>query len=139
MIVKGKLITCKREVKEFKGKKSDEALYITLAEVDLSKDQLAELKEVFKDSGPKFTPDWVKDFEGYVNVKTQYSLPCKDLDGNAHDSIEAFIKDFAWMGADVALSLNLKEGAVYPNALIFKGEGKPFNPFAEFDNIEEED
>lgn len=139
MIVKGKLITCKKEVKEFKGKKGDEALYITLAEVDLSKDQKKELEETFKDAGAKFTPEWVKNFEGYVNVKTQYDLPCRDLDGNDHKSIEDFIKDFAWMGADVALSLNLKEGAVYPNALIFKGEGKPFNPFAEFDNMEEED
>ncbi len=139
MIVKGKLITCKREVKEFKGKKGDEALYITLAEVELSKDQREELRETFAEAGAKFTPEWVKKFEGYVNVKTQYDLPCRDLDGNDHKSIEDFIKEFAWMGADVALSLNLKEGAVYPNALIFKGEGKPFNPFAEFDNIEEED
>lgn len=139
MIVKGKLITCKREVKEFKGKKGDEALYITLAEVELSKDQRDQLRDTFAEAGAKFTPEWVKNFEGYVNVKTQYELPCRDLDGNDHKSIEDFIKDFAWMGAEVALSLNLKEGAVYPNALIFKGEGKPFNPFAEFDNLEEED
>lgn len=139
MIVKGKLITCKREVKEFKGKKGEEALYITLAEVELSKDQRDQLRDTFDEAGAKFTPEWVKNFEGYVNVKTQYDLPCRDLDGNDHKSIEDFIKDFAWMGAEVALSLNLKEGAVYPNALIFKGEGKPFNPFAEFDNLEEED
>ena len=91
MIVKGKLITCKREVKEFKGKKGDEALYITLAEVELSKDQKKELENAFKDAGPKFTPEWVKDFNGYVNVKTQYDLPCRDLDGEDHNSIESFI------------------------------------------------
>ena len=139
MIVKGKLITCKREIKEFNGKKGDEALYITLAEVELSKDQKKELEEAFKDSGKKFTPEWVKDFTGYVNVKTQYDLPCRDLDGQDHASIEAFIKNFAWMGADVQLSLNIKEGAVYPNAIIFKSEGKAFNPFAEFDKDGEED
>lgn len=139
MIVKGKLITCKREVKEFKGRKADEALYITLAEVELSKDQKKELENAYKDAGPKFTPDWVKEFEGYVNVKTQYDLPCRDLDGEDHDSIESFIKNFAWMGADVQLSLNIKEGAVYPNALIFKSVGKAFNPFAEFDKDGEED
>ena len=139
MIVKGKLITCKRDVKEFKGKKGDEALYITLAEVDLSKDQKKDLEEAFKDAGAKFTPEWVKDFSGYVNVKTQYPLPCRDLEGEDHESIELFIKGFAWMGADVQLSLNIKEGAVYPNALIFKSVGKAFNPFAEFDKDGEED
>lgn len=139
MIVKGKLITCKREVKEFKGRKADEALYITLAEVELSKDQKKELENAFKDAGPKFTPDWVKDFAGYVNVKTQYALPCRDLEGNDRDSIEDFIKTFPWMGAEVALSLNVKEGAVYPNAIIFKSSGKEFNPFAEFDKDGEED
>lgn len=139
MIVKGKLITCKREVKEFKGKKGDESLYITLAEVELSKDQKKELESAFKDAGPKFTPEWVKDFNGYVNVKTQFDLPCRDLDGEDHDSIESFIKGFAWMGADVQLSLNIKEGAVYPNAIIFKSAGKKYNPFAEFDKDGEED
>ena len=139
MIVSGKLITCKREVKEFKGRKGDEALYLTLAEVDLSKKKLEELKEAFKDAGDKFTPEWVKDFTGYVNVKTKYPLPCKDLQGNPYDSIEDFVKSFAWMGAECKLSLNIKDGAVYPNALIFESEGKPFNPFAEFDNVEEED
>lgn len=139
MIVKGKLITCKREIKEFNGKKGEEALYITLAEVELSKDQKKELEEAFKDSGKKFTPEWVKDFEGYVNVKTQYELPCRDLEGHDQASIETFIKGFAWMGAEVQLSLNIKEGAVYPNAIIFKSEGKAFNPFAEFDKDGEED
>lgn len=139
MIVKGKLITCKREVKEFKGKKGDEALYITLADVKLSNGQMEEIRNAFADAGAKFTPDWVKNFNGYVNVKTQYPLPCRDLAEVDHDSIETFIKGFAWMGADVQLSLNIKEGAVYPNALIFKSSGKAFNPFAEFDKDGEED
>ena len=42
------------------------------------------------------------------------------------------------MGAEVKLSLNVKDGAVYPNSIIFLTEGKPFNAFAEFDNDEED-
>lgn len=140
MIIKGQLITCKREVKEFKGKKNDkENLYITLADVKLSDKQLDELNECFKDSGAKFTPDWVKNPSGYVNLKTEYALPCRDLEGNEHDSVEEFIKTFAWVGATVLVSVKLKEeGAVYPNAIVFKGEGKAYNPFAEFDNDDED-
>ena len=138
MIVKGKLITCKREIREFGGREQKEQLYITLAEADLSEEKKNELLEAFKDAGKKFTPDWLINFKGYVNTKTAYELPCKDLAGNVHDSIEEFIKEFPYMGAEVKLSLNVKEGAIYPNSIVFLTEGTPFNPFAEFDNAEED-
>lgn len=136
MVIKGKLITCKREQKEFKGKTSKEKLYVTLAEVELSKKKKDELTEAFKDAGKNFTPAWVKKFEGYVNLATEFELPCKDLEGNEHESIEDYIKEskFPYMGAEVKASLNVKDGAVYPNSIIFLSEGKPYNPFAEFDN-----
>ena len=140
MVIKGKLITCKREQKEFKGKTSKEKLYVTLAEVVLSKKKKDELTEAFKDAGKNFTPAWVKKFEGYVNLATEFELPCKDLEGNEHESIEDYIKEskFPYMGAEVKASLNVKDGAVYPNSIIFLSEGKPYNPFAEFDNDEED-
>lgn len=140
MVIKGKLIRCKREQKEYKGKTSKEKLYLTLAEVELSKKNKDELTEAFKDAGKTFTPAWVKKFEGYVNLATEFDLPCKDLEGNEHESIEEYIKEskFPYMGAEVKASLNVKDGAVYPNSIIFLSEGKPYNPFAEFDNDEED-
>ena len=140
MVIKGKLITCKRQVKEFKGKETKEKLYITIAEVQLSDEKMKELTDAFKDAGKNFTPAWVKKFEGYVNVATEFDLPCRDLENVIHDSIETFIKEtsFPYMGAEVKVSLQIKDNAVYPNSLIFLSEGKPFNPFAEFDNDEED-
>ena len=140
MVIKGKLITCKREVKEFKGKVSKEKLYVTLAEVKLSKEKMSEIQDAFKDAGKNFTPAWVKKFEGYVNLATEFELPCKDLEGNEHESVEEYIKEskFPYMGAEVKASLNVKDGAVYPNSIIFLTEGKPYNPFAEFDNDDED-
>ena len=140
MVIKGKLITCKRQVKEFKGKETKEKLYVTLAEVTLNESKTKELQEAFKDAGKNFTPAWVKKFEGYVNLATEFELPCRDLDGNDHDSTEEFIKaeNFPYMGAEVKCSLNVKEGAVYPNAIVFLSEGTPYNPFGEFDNDEED-
>ena len=140
MVIKGKLITCKREVKEFKGKSTKEKLFITVAEAQLSDKNKKELKDAFKDAGKNFTPDWVKDFKGYMNVSTEFALPCRDLEGNEHESIEEFIKaeKFPFMGAEVKISLNVKEGAVYPNSVLFLSEGKPYNPFAEFDNDDED-
>ena len=140
MVIKGKLITCKREVKEFKGKVSKEKLYVTLAEVKLSDGKMKEIQAAFQDAGKNFTPAWVKKFEGYVNLATEFELPCKDLEGNEHESVEDYIQEskFPYMGAKVKASLNVKDGAVYPNSILFLTEGKPYNPFAEFDNDDED-
>lgn len=136
MLVEGKLIECKRTVKELKGRKTDEKLFISLAEVKLSKDKLAELKEVYKDSGDKFTPEWVKNFDGYVNISTKFELPMVSPDGHKFDSIEDYMSDGnAVIGATVKLSLNLKEGAVYPKAIVMLTEGTPYNPFEEFGEL----
>lgn len=134
MIIKGKLIKCKREAKEFNGRKSEPKLYITLADVDLSPEQMEELKKAFKDSGKTFTPSWVQEFEGYVNVSTKFELPVRDMDGNEDPSIEDAISDgLAWVGADCKLSINIKEGAIYPNAIVLTSEGKTIDAFAEFE------
>lgn len=140
MIIKGKLIVCKRTEKEFKGKTQKEKLYISLAEVKLSDEKMNELKAAFKDSGNKFTPSWIKKFEGYVNMATEFDLPCIDLEGDKHDSVEQFIKEekFPWLSAECKLSVNVKDGALYPNSIKFLSEGKQFDAFAEFDNDDED-
>ena len=139
MIIKGKLIKCKREKKEFEKGREAEGLFVTLAEVKLTDKQMKELEEAFKDAGKKFTPAWIKEFEGYVNLKTQYELPYRNVEGAEFDSIEKGIADgLKWMNAEVKVSINVKEGAIYPNAIVFVSEGTAFNAFGEFDNDEED-
>ena len=132
MIIKGKLIKCARSVKEFKGKAQPEKLYITLAEVKKLDDEIV---EAFKDSGKTFTPEWVKNFEGFVNLSTQYDLPARDLKDRQFDSVLDMFADenFPWMGAEVGVSVNVKKGAVYPKAIKFYTEGTEFDAFSEFD------
>lgn len=139
MIIKGKLIVCKREKKEFEKGRTKEGLFVTLKEVELTDVQKQKLLDVFKDSGAKFTPSWLKNFEGYVSLCTQYDLPYIAIDKSEHMSIEKGIAEgLKWMGAEVALSVALKDGAIYPNAVKFITEGQGFDPFAEFDNEEED-
>lgn len=132
MVIKGKLIKCARSVKEFKGKAQPEKLYITLAEVKKLDDEIV---EAFKDSGKTFTPDWVKNFEGFVNLSTQFDLPARDLKDRQFDSVLDMFADeqFPWMGAEVGISCNVKKGAIYPKAIKFYTEGKEFDAFSEFD------
>ena len=137
MIIKGKLIKCNRQVKEFKGKASPEALYITLAEVDFSDKELVKFfDEVYKDAGKSFQPGWYKHpEEGFFNTKTQYDLPCIGWDNKQYESIVDYIDDKNnWMGAEVGISLKAKGNAVYPNSVKFYTEGKEIDPYAEFND-----
>jgi len=135
MIIKGKLIECKRTVKEYDNKRrSKEKLFISLAEAEITDEQWDEIKAAYVDAGKNYTPDWVKDFKGYVNIATNYDLPCRDHDKVEHPSIEKAIEEgLKWIGAEVKISINIKEGAIYPNAILFLTEGGSFNAFAELD------
>lgn len=148
MIIKGKLGYCKREKKIFDGRDVKEKLYISLKEVkSITKDQWEQIKKVYAEVGKKFTPEWVKDFKGYVNVSSQYAVPVRQSVNDQFDSEYKSIEDlidagFPWYGAEVKLSLNLKSddknNAIYPNAIIIISEGTTFNAFAEFDGEEED-
>ena len=134
MVVEGKLIKARRQAKIFKGKEQEEKLYITLSDVTLTKEQQEELEEAFKEAGKKFTPSWIDNFEGYVNVSTKFEIPTKGYDGKKYDSLEDYIVDEMpnFYNANVRLSLNVKDGAVYPKAIIFDTEGDYFDPFIDF-------
>lgn len=148
MVVKGKLITCKREVKDFGKRETADKVWITLAEADITGEQMKELEEAFKDAGKNFTPSWVKKFEGYVNVSSQFDLPYMlgkklieaypDVPAQGQSVLELIKGGFPYMGSEVKLSLNVKECAVYPVSLKFLTEGNAFNPFAEFEDDDED-
>lgn len=136
MVVKGKLIKARRQAKTFKGKEQEEKLYVTLSDVTLTKEQQEELKDAFKEAGKKFTPSWIDNFEGYVNVSTKFEIPTKGYDGKKYASLEDYIADEMpnFYNAIVRLSLNVKDGAVYPKAIIFDTEGEEFDPFVDFED-----
>ena len=136
MVVKGKLIKARRQAKTFKGKEQEEKLYVTLSDVTLTKEQQEELKEAYKEAGKTCTPSWIDNFEGYVNVSTKFEIPTKGYDGKKYDSLEDYIADEMpnFYNAIVRLSLNVKDGAVYPKAIIFDTEGEEFDPFVDFED-----
>lgn len=134
MIVKGKLIKCNRTKKVFKGREQAEKLYLTIADAEISPEDFEAIEKAFAESGKAFTPEWVKKFEGFVNLATKFDLPCMDIRGIKHDSVEAEIADgLSWFKAEVMVSVNAKAGAVYPVSIKFLTEGEEIDAFAEFD------
>lgn len=148
MIIKGKLGYCKREKKTFEGRNVKEKLYISLKEVkSITKDQWEQIWTIYAEVGKKFTPEWVKNFKGYVNLSSQYAVPVRQKVNDNFDAEYKSIEDlidagFPWYGADVKVSINLKNddknNAIYPNSIIILTEGTEFNAFAEFDSEEED-
>ena len=134
MIIKGKLIKCNRTKKNFKGREGEEKLYITLADAEITPAQFEELEKAFAESGKQFTPEWIKKFEGFANFSTKFELPVETVNGKRDTSVEAAIADgLKWFSADVELSINVKTGTLYPQAIRFKTVGKDIDAFAEFD------
>lgn len=139
MIITGKLIECRREKRKFDKRESEEKLWISLADAVVTKEQMAKIEKAFEDAGKKFTPEWVKEFKGYVNVSTKYEVPFRDVEKVEYSDIEAAIKNgFKWMGAQVKMSISIKEGAIYPKAIVFMTEGAAVNAFSDFDEDDEE-
>lgn len=130
VVVKGKLIKAREEVKEFKGRKTPTKFYITLAEVEKT-DAIATMASAFANSGEKFTPSWIKEFDGFVNLSTKYDLPTMDTNNQRYPSLQTLINDgFAFMGADVTMVVDVKDGALYPKAIKFDSDGAEYDPFS---------
>lgn len=130
IVIKGTLIKAKREVKEYRGHKGTEKFNLTLANVE---ELPVEISDAYAESGDKFTPKWVKEFTGFVNLSTKYDVPM--VSGNEkYSSIEKAIENgFPFMRAEVGVAVVVKDGAVYPKAVKVYKEGEEYNPFALFD------
>lgn len=139
IIVTGRVCEFRRTVKKFNnGKESENKLFVSLKGVELNDKKLEVIKEAFAEASKKFIPQWVKDFKGYINVSTQFELPCR-YNGKEYKSTEDFIADenFIINNALVRLSLNVKDSAIYPNALDIITEGEEIDKFADFDGDDE--
>lgn len=131
VVFEGILIKARTEAKEYKGRKQPEKFHISLADVkELPKAVVA----AYKDAGDRFTPSWVKKFEGFVNLSTKYDLPVKDENGRKYPSFQDMISDgYPFMRSKVKIGCVVKEGAIYPKSLLILAEGEEYDPFAMFD------
>lgn len=64
-------------------------------------------------------------------MHTKFDLPCQTVGNNG--AFYEITQDEVFEGAEVALILVCKEGAVYPQALRVYKNGEPYNPFEGFE------
>ena len=82
----------------------------------------------FDKSGAKLTPKWFKDKTGYINLASVYTIPVKNAKGSEID-FETWLDDYNALGATVRISINQKDGALYPKAIKVLEDGEARDPF----------
>ena len=131
-VVKGTLTRFRWE-KGWKGK-GDERLNISVKLDEPLSDEVR--KSILTATGlevsSSWCPSWLKEDSDYVNVHTKFDLPCQTVANNG--TFYEITADEVFEGAEIALILVCKEGAVYPQALRVYKNGEPYNPFEDFED-----
>lgn len=84
--------------------------------------------DAYDNAGEKFTPDWFKNAEGYINLASQFDIPVLDENGN-RITFEKWIDGGTALGSQVRLKFKVTDGAVYPVAVKVLEPGEPFDVF----------
>lgn len=90
----------------------DECNRITIKSDDMPYDYIW----AYDDCGNKYTPSWLKNGDGYMNLKSNYDIPVKDAKGRSI-SFDDWLESEATTGAIVTVKIRQKEGAIYPVAI----------------------
>lgn len=127
VIVKGVLTSARIGTTKFDDKEKNR--------LSIKSDNLPyeELDEAYKGSGSRLTPKWLKDRTGFINLSSKFDIPVKDLNGRKI-TFEELCEKSTVCGSEVLCSIVIKEGCVYPQALMVVKEGEERDPFAAFDN-----
>ena len=125
--VTGTLVKCTYGTSRYDDK-SKYRLSIKLSDLDV----LSEFNQVYADTPKKLQPKWFKDETGYISLNSNYDIPTMDPNGRELMLTDFLNTDFTLIGAEVGVSVVLKDGAVYPKSIKIFSEGEPTDPFADF-------
>lgn len=111
----------------------DKEIYqISIKTTALTPELVAQIKKAyFSDTKDKYLPSFIKDFEEdkakdgvYINLKSQYEIPAfVEGEGNKRygfDDVIELGEGLPPHGSTVKLSCRLKEGAIYPLAILIQ-------------------
>lgn len=82
----------------------------------------------FDECGSRYTPSWLKNADGYMNLKSSFDIPIKATNGKQITFSEWIDSDTS-TGALIRVKIKQKEGAVYPVAVKILIDGEDADPF----------
>lgn len=90
-------------------------------------DYYAAIGEAFKATKSAFIPSWYKEAKGFCNMTSDFDIPVRLMDGTV-------LKFEQWVesnniGDIIKVKINIKDGAIYPQAIVVTAIGEHVNPF----------
>lgn len=91
----------------------------------LTEDDYKSFDEVFKEVGKKYIPNWYKEQNGEMFLKSRYDLDVLTTD-ETKTKFSAWVESGTTIGSKIRLKVVLKDGIIYPKAIkvITDGEQK---------------
>lgn len=86
----------------------------------------------YKGKTAKWVPDWYKEKKDFITLKSSYNVPVKVVTEDKQMSFAEWVERGEIRGAVVTIKCNVKESAIYPNAMLVHQVGEPYDAFAEF-------
>lgn len=88
--------------------------------------------DFYKGKNAKWIPDWFKSDKDFLAIKSAYNIPVMTEWDNKQMSFAEWVDRGSIRGAKVIVKCNVKESAIYPNAMKVVEDGEPYDAFAEF-------
>ena len=86
----------------------------------------------YENTAKKWIPDWYKESKDFISVKSVYNIPCMLADEKLQMSFAEFVERGNIRDAKVIVKVNVKDNALYPNAMLIEEEGTPYDAFENF-------
>lgn len=120
MMFTGKVIRA-----EFGGTKYDKKMKnrLTVKSEDLDYSAIW----AYDDCGPKYTPRWLKDANGYINLDSSFDIPV--MIDNDEISFDDWLGLKTAIGSAVKVKIRQKDGKIYPVCVKVLKEGNKIDHF----------
>lgn len=76
----------------------------------------------YDECGAKYTPSWLKDANGYMNLKSNFDIDVQGVDGTKM-SFDDWLEEGRTRGAEITIKVKQTAGAIYPVCIKVYADG----------------
>lgn len=87
---------------------------------------------LYANTAKKWVPDWFKEGKDFCQLKSRYNVQSKIEKEDRQLSFAEFVELGKIRGAEVVIKCNVKDNALYPNLMLIKDLGEPYDSFKNF-------
>lgn len=96
----------------------------------LKEDDYKVFEEVFKEVGKKYVPNWFKEQNGEMFIKSRYDFGVLTTDGTK-TQFSKWVESGTTIGSKIRLKVVLKDGIIYPKAIKVIEDGEQKDLFSD--------